>query len=214
MNIIPVESGPLATMCYLAFDPQASTGIIIDAPMDSVDVFSSLAKKNEIKIQCLILTHSHWDHTADAYAISQALDTPIFIHKDDEYRLLNPNEHSIMPLPFELVATRADKYLNHKDTIKCGNITLEIRHTPGHTEGSVCIVSHDDKTVFTGDTLFMEGIGRVDLPGGSWGQINESIESQLSTLADDYSVHCGHGPSTSIGHEKKYNPFISNNNTK
>ncbi|MDQ1266409.1 MAG: hydroxyacylglutathione hydrolase [Bacteroidota bacterium] len=211
MEIIPIEAGPIATNCYVVFDENSSKGVIIDTPPESVDIFTSLAKEKRLTIDAVLLTHSHWDHTADAAELNRRTKAPIFIHKADEYRLIAPMEHTVMTLPFEIEAAFPNNYLKDGALINCGKLTLEVIHTPGHTEGGVCFVERNNKVVFVGDTLFFESIGRVDLPGGSMLTLLDSIKSKLLSLPDDFIVHCGHGPDTTIGYERKNNPFLNGN---
>jgi glyoxylase-like metal-dependent hydrolase (beta-lactamase superfamily II) len=208
MEIIPIESGPVETIGYLAIDNESKEAVIVDTPLESTQAFLSVADEKNARIRAVLFTHSHWDHTADGKEIKQKSGAKVFIHKEDEYRILDPMTHSVLPLPFELEAIKPDEYLNDGDVIDFGNTKLEVLHTPGHTEGGICLVCHSDRVVFTGDTLFRESIGRVDLPGGSMEKISDSIKNKLFSLPDDYTVLCGHGPATTIGHEKNHNPFF------
>ncbi|MBM2815691.1 MAG: beta-lactamase domain protein [Ignavibacteria bacterium] len=208
MEIIPVEAGPLATMCYVATDPVTGKSIVIDVPPEGAEILFSLIRQNKSELSGIILTHSHWDHSAEAGKLSEMTGAPVASHPADEYRLKNPSEHSIFHLPFKLEPVAVSKYLIHKDVISFGKEKLEIRHTPGHTEGSICLVSHTDKVVFSGDTLFKESIGRFDLPGGNQESLIDSIKQQLLSLSDNFKVLCGHGESTTIGYERLNNPFF------
>ncbi len=208
MKILPVESGPVYTLGYLAYDEITNKGLIIDAPMESTGFFEEQIKNLGISIEGIILTHSHWDHTADAPALKELTSAPVYIHKHDEYRIKNPNESTIWKLPFQLVPMSADKYAEDGMKIVAGNLELEVIYTPGHTEGGICLVSRKDKVVFTGDTLFNQSIGRTDLQGGNSEQLMNSINEKLLILPDDYVVFSGHGDVTDIGTERKYNPFL------
>jgi glyoxylase-like metal-dependent hydrolase (beta-lactamase superfamily II) len=215
MEIIPFECGPLATNCYLVIDDksvgagfESVPSIIIDAPPDAVLHIMPVIKDRNINVEKIILTHSHWDHTLDAAEIKRLTNARIYVHKEDEYRLLNPNETSIFKLPFEIESVNPDGYLEHGMKINCGSIVFEVIHTPGHTEGGICLINFENKIAFTGDTLFCGSVGRTDFPGGSWEQLMDSIEKYLLSLPDDIVVYSGHGELTTIGDEKMYNPFI------
>ena len=210
MEIIPIESGPVSTIGYLVADTDTRKSVIIDAPLDSAQFFTDNIKKRDLKLDAIFLTHSHWDHTADAPLLHEKTGAPIYIHKYDEYRITDPMNHSIFQLPFVLDPCEAQFYFEHSATISIGNLDFEILHTPGHTEGGVCIVNHKNRIVFAGDTLFHSSIGRTDLPGGSTDELLFSIKNNLLTLPDDYIVYSGHGPKTTIGNERKNNPFINN----
>ena len=208
MKILPVESGPVYTLGYLVIDEIAKKGVIIDTPLDSTDFFAENLAEQEIEITAIILTHSHWDHTAECPKIKKLTKAPIFIHKHDEYRIKNPYDHTIWKLPFEIEPFSADKYLDDGDEIGFGSLKFKVRHTPGHTEGSICLVDENKKFVFTGDTLFNLSVGRTDLPGGNSEQLMNSIYEKLLILPDDCIVFSGHGDTSTIGTERKYNPFL------
>lgn len=209
MEIIPLECGPLLTNCYILLDEFTKTALLIDCPPESCDAILDLSYDKGFKIEALLLTHSHWDHTMDAIELKEIAGVPVYIHKDDEYRLLDPMSHTLMELPFELDPVTPDGYLKHGDTILCGDMIVEVIYTPGHTEGGVCFVIHNKKICFTGDTIFHESIGRTDLPGGNTDKLLNSINEKLMTLPDDYILFPGHGARTTVGHEKTSNPFLS-----
>ncbi len=210
MDIFNFELGPILTNCYLIIDNSKKRGVVVDCPPDSAYVILDNIKAKEIQLDAILLTHSHWDHFADAMKIKRETDAKIYIHKEDEYRLLSPNDYTYMPLPFDLEPVIIDNYLADGDAIEFGNSEFEIRHTPGHTEGSVCFVNFQDKVVFSGDTLFYLSIGRTDLPGGSTEKIISSIHKELITLPDEFKVYPGHGSMTTIGFERQNNPFLLN----
>jgi hydroxyacylglutathione hydrolase len=211
MKIEVIESGPILTNGYLIHDEESGNGIIIDAPLDSLFEFQSLIEKNKIVLKGIYLTHSHWDHAGEAAVLGRTLMAPVFIHEKDDFRLKNPNEHTIFPLPFTIEEVEVKSYLNHLDVIECGSLRFEIRYTPGHTEGSICLVEHNQRVIFSGDTLFNGSVGRVDLPGGSGEQLMKSIKNEILTLPDDFKVFSGHGPETTIGYERKNNIFLNEN---
>lgn len=211
MKITPVESGIILTNGYLVADEQSGKAVVIDTPLDSCELYLELLSENHWKLEAILLTHSHWDHTADAARLKEAAGVDIYLHQDDEYRLINPKEYSILPLDFELESAKADKYLSNNTLLKFGDLRFDTLHTPGHTEGSVSFVMPEHKIVFTGDTLFSGSIGRTDLPGGDYESILISIANKLMVLPDDYQVLSGHGPVTTIGRERESNPFIINN---
>ncbi len=209
MNIIPVEAGPVFTIGYFVFDPSSADAIIIDTPLDSCNRFIELIDKYNAKLNAIILTHSHWDHTADLTKINKITKASVYIHKDDEYRILDPNNHTVFPLSQQLDSFSQSIYIAHRDKIKCGNLEFEVRHTPGHTEGGICLIEHNYGVIFAGDTLFCESIGRYDLPGGNGQQLLESIKRELMTLPDNFKVYSGHGEPTTIGYERINNPFLN-----
>ncbi|MBS1538712.1 MAG: MBL fold metallo-hydrolase [Bacteroidetes bacterium] len=208
LKIFGVESGIAATWGYLCYDTNTKTGIIFDVPQNSVDVLIQKANELGITISTIYLTHSHWDHTADAAKLKRETKAPLFIHPDDEYRLAEPMLHTIWQLPFEIEGVAADFHLNHNDVVQCGDWNFLVRHTPGHTEGGVCFINEKHSVAIVGDTLFAESIGRTDLPGGNADLLLESIENQLLSLSDDVVFFAGHGEISTIGNERKFNPFL------
>ncbi len=208
LAIQTVCSGPVDTNGYIIVDEATSKAVIVDAPMDSADWYVQRIRKAGWQVTDLWLTHSHWDHTADCAKLKRELGLKIFLHQADEYRLYNPNAHTVFALPFELEGSTVDAYFHHGDILHLGSQCWELRHTPGHTEGGVCFVNHDDGVVIAGDTLFHGSIGRTDLPGGNMEQLISSIHRELLTLEDHYRVLCGHMDPTTIGEERDNNPFL------
>ncbi len=209
MTIIPIEAGPVATIGYLIFDKKSQKGAIIDAPLESTTYFYSLITEKKITIEAIILTHSHWDHIADTAKLQRLTGAKVYVHAYDKYRLDEPMNHTIIPLPFNIEAVLDYEVIHHKDIITIGNLNLHVVHTPGHTEGGICLIEHEHKTVFAGDTIFNESVGRVDLPGGSMDTLLNSIRSELMILPDSFKIYSGHGPATTIGWERKRNPFLN-----
>ncbi len=150
MEIIPIESGPVFTIGYLVNDSTSNEALIIDIPYGSADRFIQLLSSKNSRLIAIIITHTHWDHTADVSKLYEQVNAPVYLFKDDEYRLLEPNKYSVFPLPFELESYAQSRYVNHNHIIKCGSLEIEVRHTPGHTEGGICLVEHNHRVVFTG----------------------------------------------------------------
>ncbi len=209
MRIIPFECGPVATNAYLVFNEGESAAVVIDAPMDSIEPLAEAAQREGVEPQALILTHTHWDHTADAAKMKRRWpEMIVYVHPDDEYRLVEPMKHSVWPLPFTLEPLNADRHLHAGDRFELEGIEFDILHTPGHTEGGICLLEKSEEVVFVGDTLFAGSVGRTDLPGGDWGTLLSSIRTQLLSLPDNTAVYPGHGPATTIGDEREMNPFL------
>jgi glyoxylase-like metal-dependent hydrolase (beta-lactamase superfamily II) len=196
---------------YLLFDETKECVIIDPGCADSYEQqeLSDFISKNKLKPVKLLLTHCHIDHVLGNK----------FIH--DTYRLLPEiNEldltvlQSLMQVA-HLYGVNAEpspdpiKYWNEGDEIKFGNTLLDVIFTPGHSPGSICFIEKNTKTVIGGDVLFYGSIGRTDLPGGDYQTLISSIKTKLFTLADDYTVYSGHGPKTTIGFERKHNPFLT-----
>lgn len=203
------ETGPVATNGYLLVDEESNSGLIIDAPIDSAEPIAEAATRAGITPGALVLTHSHWDHTGDVAELKRRYpDMLVYVHPDDEYRLVDPMKHLVWSLPFTIEGASADRRLHHNDSFEIGGLCFRVIHTPGHTEGGICLYEPDRKIIFVGDTLFAGSVGRTDLPGGDWSTLLESITSRLLPLPDDVSAYPGHGPETTIGIERRTNPFL------
>lgn len=208
MNIYSITSGPVDTNGFFVHDQTSNQAVIIDAPMGSTQWFLDMAQSLNANIVALLLTHSHWDHTADMPELKRITQAPLYLHPLDEYRLLDPNQYTGFRLPFTLEGTTADKHLTHGQTLEFGSMKFTVLHTPGHTEGGVCFYNQPNSCVIVGDTLFAGSIGRTDLHGGNYGQLIDSIFRELMPLPDETIVYSGHTEPTTIGEEKISNPFL------
>lgn len=208
-EIIKFAAGPIATNAFLMFDTELKNAVVFDAPPDSWEIYKELLEKHQLKLDAILLTHSHWDHSADTALIKRATNADVYIHKDDEYRLLAPKENALMQLPFEIEPAKADYYLKDGDIISFARMNFKVLHTPGHTEGSVCFLNEDESIIVTGDTLFNGNVGRYDLPGGDGMKLKDSLLKKLMLLDDNLIVLNGHGENSSIGYERENNYFIN-----
>jgi len=203
-----IAAGPVATNAYLVADQATRMAVLIDAPMESHWWYAERIAALGLTPLALWLTHSHWDHTADAAAIAEQYAIPVLVHPLDAYRLRDPNAQTVIPLPLPLEAVEIGGYLHHDQQLTVGSLSFQVRHVPGHTEGSVVFVEHAARVVFCGDTLFAGSIGRTDLPGGDYEQLLASIHRELLSLPDDYICYPGHMEPTTIGQERRTNPFL------
>jgi hydroxyacylglutathione hydrolase len=196
--------GDLEENCYLLADEKTRNAAIID-PGDDYARISKVIEENSLKPQFIINTHGHADHIG----ADDKFNLPVYIHKLDVPCLDEPgrNLSYLTGAPFSLSVKKV-KPLENGQVIKLDSLSLEIIHTPGHTPGGICIKV--DNVVFTGDTLFFGGVGRTDFPGASAQQLIASIRDRLLNLAGDTAIYPGHGPSSTIGNEKRRNPFLAN----
>ena len=207
MRITNLPSGALQVNTYLAVDEKTNEGFIVD-PGGYNKVLTKEVRDNDVNIKYIILTHGHSDHICGVNEHKAEFpDAKIVAYKDEEAMLENPNLNQSpgFGVPY---STKADILVSDGDELKVGDVTLKFIHTPGHTEGGMCIYVKEAKALFSGDTLFRQSIGRTDFPGGSYKEIMDSIRKKLFLLPDDTNVFPGHMGTTSIGFEKENNPFV------
>ena len=207
MRITNLPSGALQANTYLAVDEKTNEGFIVD-PGGYNKVLTKEVRDNNVNIKYIILTHGHSDHICGVNEHKAEFpDAKIVAYKDEEAMLENPNLNQSpgFGVPY---STKADILVSDGDELKVGDVTLKFIHTPGHTEGGMCIYVKEAKALFSGDTLYRQSIGRTDFPGGSYKEIMDSIRKKLFLLPDDTNVFPGHMGMTSIGFEKENNPFV------
>jgi glyoxylase-like metal-dependent hydrolase (beta-lactamase superfamily II) len=210
-KILTFECGPVATNCYLVGSDETSLAFLIDAPKDCIAPVLAALELNGWTLVDILLTHTHWDHTADCAHLQSRTGARVVVHIDDVYRLTDPMTHTIWPLPFTIPPVTVFETLTGTGgTLEILNGTASIVwvHTPGHTEGGVCFLDERQHRAYVGDTLFAGSIGRADLPGGDMETLCTSIKQELFCLPDEVIVYPGHGPVTTIGDEKQFNPFV------
>jgi hydroxyacylglutathione hydrolase len=200
MELVFRTVGPLATNVYVAGDPRTKEAIAIDTAIPSLAFVTDELAARSWKLKLIVSTHGHWDHIGDNAALAAHTGAPIAVHPLDRYRLERPNRGMA---PFEIPPSVPAVELAEGGSIRFGDLRLDVLHTPGHTEGSVCLLAADDGRLFSGDTLFANGWGRVDLPGGSADQMVEAL-TRLASLEDRLAVLPGHGPATTIGRERPW----------
>jgi hydroxyacylglutathione hydrolase len=197
--------GALETNCYILGDEKTKQAVVID-PGGDFEIIEDHLRKLKLKVQYIILTHGHVDHIGALAKLKKATGAEILIHSKDSAMLYDPNQNLSFFSGDRIIATKADKTLEEGDIIQCGGIKLQVLHTPGHTPGGISLLT--DKMIFTGDTLFCGSIGRTDFPGSSYQKLIKSIKDKLLSKDDDFVIYPGHGPSSTIGEERRNNPFL------
>ena len=206
MNINVLQLAPLEVNCVLLNDD--SKNLIIIDPGGGYDKIVRFIDDGRFILRMILFTHGHFDHISAAYDLNAKYNAPVYVHKSDNNLLQNrPAFLRYLNFP-DFLSPKADNYLEDNQEIVSGDIRIKVLHTPGHTMGSVCFYPSGLNTVFTGDTLFREGIGRTDFPESDQHAILNSIKIKLYTLSDNTVVYPGHGSLTDIGYEKKHNPYI------
>jgi hydroxyacylglutathione hydrolase len=198
--------GMLQCNCYIVGCEDTKVGIIIDPGGDAPAILDR-AEQLGLSIEHIVNTHGHIDHIAANGPVKEATEAMIAIHRDDAQWLVSDQGGFARMLGVLSPGPPADVMLDEGDEINFGNESLRVIHTPGHSLGGITLVR--DGMVFCGDTLFAMGVGRVDLPGGDWATLMNSIKTRLFTLPEETIVYSGHGPPTTIGREKRFNPWFS-----
>jgi hydroxyacylglutathione hydrolase len=192
--------GPLATNVHVLADERSREAIAIDTATPSLAWIADELTTRGWTLKLIVSTHGHWDHIGDNAAVAEHTGADIAVHPLDRERLTDP---SPVWAPFEILPSVPAVELAEGGEVRFGSILLRVMHTPGHTEGSVCLLAADDGLLYSGDTLFAAGWGRVDLPGGDPDAMVESL-GRLLTLDDDVRVYPGHGADTTIGRERAW----------
>lgn len=200
MELLARTVGPLGTNVYLLADPATREAIAVDTAIPSLAFVRDELAARSWTLKLIVSTHGHWDHIGDNAAVAEHTGAPIAVHPLDRRRLEQPE-----PLfaPFEIPPSVPAVELAEGGAIRFGAIRLDVLHTPGHTEGSVCLLAADGRVLLSGDTLFAGGWGRVDLPGGSPEAMAASL-ARLAVLDDGTRVLPGHGPATTVGRERAW----------
>lgn len=206
MIIATLPVGLIQTNCYVVGCQETKEGAVIDPGGHPQRILDEV-KRLGLNIKYVLDTHAHFDHTDANGVVVQATGASLALHPQDLPLLKNSGgaaffglEADSSPLP--------DLELHDGDELEVGKLRFRVLHTPGHTPGHVCFYEPAEEVLFDGDVLFYRGIGRTDLPGGSWRQLMDSIQRVLFTLPEDTVVYSGHGPATTIGEEKRLNPWL------
>lgn len=202
-----LQVGPLASNCYIVGDNCSKKGVVIDPGAQPQLIYNKI-KQDNLKVELIILTHGHSDHIGAVNELQELTGAEVAIHEKDYPLLLSPHENLSKYMGQEITISSVDFKLKDGQKLKVGELELDIVHTPGHTPGSISIKIKN--IIFTGDTLFTGSVGRTDFPGGSFQELIASIKNKLLILDDDTEIYPGHGPKSTIGIERKTNPFINN----
>jgi glyoxylase-like metal-dependent hydrolase (beta-lactamase superfamily II) len=191
--------GPLSNNAYLLSSPNATGALLVDAPMESDDAVSKALAEHDLTLETIVLTHSHWDHVADAAALAARTGAALVAHALDAAELARSRRTMLLP-GMELPPLAVTRRLEDGDEVRVGAARLTVLHTPGHTPGSICLYCPEAALILAGDTLFAGSYGRVDLPGGDPQRMVASL-CRLAALPPQTRVLPGHGAPTSIGAE-------------
>lgn len=204
-EILPV--GMLQCNCSIFGDESTREAIVVD-PGDEIGQILAILERHQLRVKAIVITHAHIDHIGGAHKLKQATGAPVWMNENDLELYAHIDTQAAwlrMPPPER---TEIDVDARDGGTLHMGATGFQLMHTPGHTQGSLCLWIPAANLLVAGDTLFRESIGRTDLPGGDFRKILHSIHTKLLALPDDAVVVPGHGPNTTVGHEREFNPFL------
>jgi len=204
-KIFPV--GPLQCNCSIIGDEKTHEAMVID-PGDQIEGILEILRQEKLTLKQIVITHAHIDHVGGAMKLKAATGAPILMNQND-FALLKMLDMQAAWLGMRPAGdVKVDEAIGHGRVLKIGETSSNVIHTPGHSEGSICVYFPTEKKLIAGDTLFAGSIGRTDLPGGSMDKIMRSLHTQVLALPDETEVVPGHGPVTTIGEERETNPFL------
>ncbi|MEO0794024.1 MAG: MBL fold metallo-hydrolase [Verrucomicrobiota bacterium] len=208
MRIETFELPPIGTNAYLLTDDDRKEAILIDAPQMAWERVSGVLDGSGINLVAVLLTHGHFDHVMGASAFNRQ-GTPVYAHADDREMMSKLKEQVAMfGIPTAVDEPQIDHWFDTSKPLELLGRSIDIRHTPGHCPGNVTLVFPEEKAAFVGDVIFAGGIGRTDLPGGSFPVLERSIKEQIYTLPPETTIFPGHGPTSTVDHERLNNPFV------
>lgn len=207
MTVKEFQVGVVGTNCFLAVNSETNETLVID-PGDQAQILSGEIEKKKLHPKAVLLTHGHFDHCMAAAQLAEQYGIEVYVHEDDK-QTMEQSAYNCCGMIGKNLVFHADQYFHGEtDHLSMAGFEIEVYHTPGHTPGGVCFYIKSEGILFSGDTLFCESVGRTDFPKGSMSQLVRSIQKKLLQLPDDTKVLPGHGEWTTIGNERKYNPFL------
>jgi glyoxylase-like metal-dependent hydrolase (beta-lactamase superfamily II) len=209
LKVTRLKLGPLETNCWIVSDDGQGPSVVIDPADDPEAIIDALGGS---VVSAIVLTHRHFDHIGAVREVIAATGAPLLCHALDADGLLTSHGTGGALFGFEITSPRPDRLLRDGDVIEAGEVTLSVLHTPGHTPGGICLFAQDSSGgpphLFAGDTVFAGSVGRTDFEGGDSRALSRSIAGKVAPLPEDTIVHPGHGPDTTVGRERRINPFF------
>lgn len=209
MNVYVRPAGLIQTNAYLLTDPERGEAVLIDAPGDIWEQIEPLLKKDGCELKELWITHGHWDHTQGGAEVVRETGAKVLAHADDKVMIETPEVMKrFMDMELKLEPIHVDQWVSQGEKWETMGQAIEVRHVPGHCPGNVLFYFAELKAAFVGDALFKGSVGRTDLPGGDFAQLESAIRKQIYTLPEETVVYPGHGPETIVKDEKTSNPYV------
>jgi glyoxylase-like metal-dependent hydrolase (beta-lactamase superfamily II) len=209
MRVTRLVLGPLETNCWVVSDDAGGPAIVIDPAQDLDRIVDEIGER---EVAAVVLTHGHFDHLGAVTALLEATRARLLVHRDDAAGITSAEGTGGAAFGFSATSPPADRLLADGDVVDAGDLRLDVLHTPGHTPGGICLFGAagegEAPQLFSGDTLFAGSVGRTDFPGGDGRALALSIAEKLAPLPAETVVHPGHGPDTTIGRERRLNPFF------
>lgn len=206
MRINKLVVGPVTTNCYIVSNEDTKEAVIID-PGAQPDKIMQKVQDEGVTVKVILLTHGHFDHICAVNEMKNLCHVKIYIGEEDADLMENTDENVSAMFGCPYIA-RADETLRDGEQLQIAGFSIEVLHTPGHTKGGVCYYFREEGVMFCGDTIFCQSVGRTDFPTGNSLTLSESIKQKIFCLPDDVQLFPGHGESTTVGYEKKYNLFF------
>jgi glyoxylase-like metal-dependent hydrolase (beta-lactamase superfamily II) len=210
VNLHVLPAGPIQTNAYLLTAPERGEAVLVDAPGGVWSAVQAVLEKQKCQLTELWLTHGHWDHTQGGAEVVRQTRARVLAHADDRTLIETPDVmERFMGERMNLEPMHVDRWLNPGERFEALGTTVEVRHVPGHCPGNVLFYFASLSAAFVGDALFNGSVGRTDFPGGDFDQLEKSIREQIYTLPAETIVFPGHGPKTTVAHERANNPYVS-----
>lgn len=211
LHVLP--SGLIQTNAYLLTDAATQEAVLMDAPAGVWGKVEPILAKEGCRLTQLWITHGHWDHMDGAAEVVRAANVPVVAHKADQPLLETPEVMEervgrMMGMRLRLEAVKVTRWVDAGDRLPAFGMEVEVRHVPGHCPGNILFYFAEIQSAFVGDALFAGSVGRTDLPGGDSQTLLDSIRRDIYSLPDETKVYPGHGPATTVGREKKSNPYV------
>lgn len=206
MEVTVLTVGPVYTNCYIVNKENDSTGCVVIDPGEDAEKIASYIRKKNLTCEGILLTHGHFDHITAVSELHSLVGGKIYAYEKEKELLADPMLNSSAMVGYE-VGIEADVWLRDGQMLEIAGMQFQVIHTPGHTTGGCCYYAESDKLLFSGDTIFMESIGRTDLPTGNSWELIDSVRNKVLTLPNDVTIYPGHGPKTTVAYEVANNPY-------